>query len=622
MRFFCSYLVLFLGFGSGVAYSQSPINKYAQECAAAIGGDIPKFRCDQGEVITINGGRDDFNCDNPAHLSSVGPKACIKGSRFQKLNAVNIRPGFNANDIEIRLLCRHYEKPAADADINNLFDDIAIIATNIKNGASCFFQSGTGASANLDGNNNPPPSDPGHTLFNGGATGCVSCHAIRPFIETPYLASVSPAHKIRNIQDFPKDKYWFPGEPSTIIYRSLIPGQSTCTTCHNIASTAPSSYSSNALEMAHQSIGLSQNSNVNRSTPYMTRFASFDAARAALTAHESCFQTGSNCTIEDISTPARLAFERGNSVPTPPASKVETNKVYTIVSSSSGKCLDARGGSPENGTLYQQYDCNGEVDQKFRFVKVNSDEYEIRAINGDRCLSSEAGKTNNGNPMILWDCGGGSDQHVRILEAKDGAYKIQFSNSAKCMDIQGENSKDNGKDIHQWDCVENADQAWFLRETNGTVTPPPSDDKKFEGKIFNFVASHSNKCLDARGGSPENGTVYQQFDCNGEIDQKFRLVKIKGDEYQIRAVNGGRCVSSEAGKTQNGNPMILWDCGNGPDQLVRMLPAKNGAYKVQFSNSAKCMDIQGESSSDNGKDIHQWDCGDNADQAWQLRETW
>ncbi|MBC7533358.1 MAG: RICIN domain-containing protein [Oligoflexus sp.] len=653
MRFITQILIIFMSLGSSIGYSQTATNKYAQECARAIGGDIPKFRCDEGEIITINtsntSNASDTECENPAYLSSVGSKACIKKSRFQKLTPINIRQGFNSNDIEIRLLCRHYELPSSNA-VDTLFDDIAIIATNIKNGATCFFQSDVGPNADHDGNNVLPPSDPNHNLFKGGAGGCVGCHAIRPFIETPYLASVSPANKIRNIMDFPKDKYWFPGEPNLVIYRSLIPGQETCTRCHNIASTSSTSYSGEALEIAHQSIGLSNNPNVNRSIPYMTKFAPFDVARAALTAHESCYTTGSNCTIQDISNPARLQFERDHSVPTPSTtgscgpnqtwnpsegrcvdnspnpgsgSKIDVNKVYTFVASHSGKCLDARGGSPENGTVYQQFDCNGQIDQSFRFVNVKDDEYEIRAVNGGRCVSSAGGKTENGNPMILWDCGGGSDQHVRLLPAKSGAYKVRFSNSGKCMDIQGDSSSENGKDVHQWDCGENADQAWFLRVAGGAAsTPPPSSDKPFDGKMFTLVASHSNKCLDARGGSPENGTVYQQFECNGEIDQKFRLINVKDDEYELRAVNGGRCVSSAGGKTENGNPMILWDCGGGPDQHVRLLPAKNGAYKVRFSNSGKCMDIQGESSSENGKDVHQWDCGDNADQAWFLRETW
>lgn len=636
MRFLSNFVLFFVCLGSGIAFS-GEVQDYAKACASAIGGDIPAFSCNAGEIITIKGNpRDDKTCDNPAHLPIGSEGPCIEGSYFQKLIPTNLRPGVSADDIEIRLLCRHYKR---SSDLTSYFDDIAIIATNRKNGATCFFQSDI--NQDLNGNNHVAPSDENHSLFTSsgiGASGCVGCHSIRPFIETPFLASVSPAHKIRNIADFNRNAYWFPNYPDTKIYKSSV--NNNCTTCHNIASDQRGGMNTS---LVHQSIGMEPNPNVGLMKPFMLSpfGGSAVVANQALQPHIDCLNS-SNCGI-DISSEGYNNWLLNREpepvipdpivpdpvvpdpvVPTP--GKIDTSKYYTLVASHSNKCLDARGGSAENGTLYQQYDCNGTDAQTFRLQSVGADEFELRTVPTGRCVSSAAGKLDNGNPMVLWDCGGGSDQRIRLVPSKAGAYEVRFSNSNKCMDVQ-DFSNENGKDVHQWDCSGGADQSWFLREAGGkppvtipTPVPTPTVDK-IDGKIFNVVSLGSNKCLDAKDGGIENITPFQQWDCLNNAAQKFRFKHVRDGLYSFGTVASNRCVSSAGNEPYNGVNMILWDCNYTPDQLVRLAPSFDGAYSIIFQNSSKCMAVQ-PSDGGNGNYIQQWDCTHGAFQQWILRETW
>lgn len=72
-----------------------------------------------------------------------------------------------------------------------------------------------------------------------------------------------------------------------------------------------------------------------------------------------------------------------------------------IVSSHSGKCLDAKYGSRENGTELIQYDCHNGNNQKFTFEQDGT----IININANKCIELKSGIQNETNvPMYLNTC--------------------------------------------------------------------------------------------------------------------------------------------------------------------------------------------------------------------------
>jgi hypothetical protein len=174
------------------------LEEYALKCDAATGITVPAFDCTNGVTIPGQGNVPAYHggtCDNPNVLNGE----CDPGSRFQVL------PGGNADAVAVAH-CRKDGQPVN----NHLYDDIAVIQYNKKNGAVCFYQ----ALKFLPGKRVPAPRngtgpwDPGAADGNQGAwwtpsrtadTGCAGCHDTGGFIRSPYLARLKqPPHVLPN----------------------------------------------------------------------------------------------------------------------------------------------------------------------------------------------------------------------------------------------------------------------------------------------------------------------------------------------------------------------------------------------------------------------------------------
>ncbi|RYZ83542.1 MAG: hypothetical protein EOP04_19785 [Proteobacteria bacterium] len=464
--------IVLLCFMASQAYSQSQsVQEYARECAKAVGGGVPAFSCKQGALIPIKNYANDSTCDNPAFLSGVS-NGCIQRSRFGKLTPTDLQPGTSADDIEIRFLCRHYLLPSNPSDYDERFDDIAVIQTNKKTGATCFYQSSTGASQDMAGTNIPAPADASaRTITNVGPQGCIGCHNARPFINTPFLQSVPEPHKIPHPNQFNRNQYWFPGESgrNAKIF-NITTADTTCTTCHNIASSEENSPGGSSGKLADESIGTSLNPNTGTFDHAYMKIYAPNNFNSVMSSYKECISAGSgnrpaNCKVVDISSAARNAYDAGSTwiPPVLSSTPVVDGKVYSLVGGFSNKCLDVIGASTNNGAKLQQWDCNGSSGQKFRFKRVRDDLWAFASLSSNRCVSSESGKLDNRNPMLLWDCNYTPDQLVRFRSLGNGGYKIVWASSDKCMDVQ-DTSADNGKAVFQYECTDVPDQNWYLKK--------------------------------------------------------------------------------------------------------------------------------------------------------------
>ncbi|MGO7214191.1 hypothetical protein ACC817_00955 [Rhizobium ruizarguesonis] len=156
------------------------LSEYAAKCAEATGVSIPRFSCSAGVEVPGQGTTPAGTlCDAPNSLNKV----CDPGSRFQVL------PGRTQDAVAVAH-CRKDGLPIA----GTVYNDIAIIQYNKKNGAVCYYQ----ALTNLPGNSIPSPAE-GDTAawadgqshwFSPQATegiGCTACHDNGGFIRSNYI---------------------------------------------------------------------------------------------------------------------------------------------------------------------------------------------------------------------------------------------------------------------------------------------------------------------------------------------------------------------------------------------------------------------------------------------------
>lgn len=221
---------------TSIRASQSAL-QYGQECAANV-SPVPAFSCMNGEVIPIlvNGVAPanytaGMTCDKPSLLLDETPNndgQCVPNSR-----AILLRDDRFA---QVTAICR--QKKIRTQNLY-LFDEIDIVAHNVRNGSTCWFRAlvqeplniGTG----IDGRNVPSATNPTGTVWDPPAKTaaglCVTCHDSSPYMYSPYVAQTTavPNDALGKYQNnVGADFRWWP------IPRGITTRGNTCTTCHHM----------------------------------------------------------------------------------------------------------------------------------------------------------------------------------------------------------------------------------------------------------------------------------------------------------------------------------------------------------------------------------------------------
>lgn len=214
--------------------------QYGQECAARV-SPVPAFSCMDGVLIpiTVNGKTPaiytpQMVCDKPSLLvepaSQQTDGQCVPYSRVLLLRDDNVA--------QISAICRQKKiRPAA----STLFDEIDIVAHNVRSGSTCWFQAVAAAPLSaahgIDGRrvSSPTQAPAAGNIWNPPAVTaqaqCVNCHDSGPFMYSPFIAQTrlvpgDPFGKYKN--DIGADfQRW--QQPFGITTRG-----NTCTTCHRI----------------------------------------------------------------------------------------------------------------------------------------------------------------------------------------------------------------------------------------------------------------------------------------------------------------------------------------------------------------------------------------------------
>ncbi|HEX4459168.1 MAG TPA: RICIN domain-containing protein, partial [Polyangia bacterium] len=111
----------------------------------------------------------------------------------------------------------------------------------------------------------------------------------------------------------------------------------------------------------------------------------------------------------------------------------------------------------------------------------------------------------------------------------------------------------------------------------------------------------SNKCLDSAAAGTSDGTLVQEWDCNGTVAQAFRVDDLGGGWSRLVNPNSGKCVDVSGAGTANGTQIQLWDCNGSGAQSFRIDDAGAGAVTIVNSNSGKCVDVNAQGTADGTK---------------------
>ena len=171
---------------------------------------------------------------------------------------------------------------------------------------------------------------------------------------------------------------------------------------------------------------------------------------------------------------------------------------YTLVSNNSGKCVDAAGASTANGTVVQQYTCNGSGAQQWEFLPAtDSGYYTIVNSGGAQPAIDVVGpSTASGAKIHLWANGGYSSQEWQPVQESGGGYHLVNHYSGLCLDIPGASTAD-AVQLQQYACNGTTAQSFTLNAVGGGggTTPPTNPNNPDLGpnvKIFDPSMSASS----------------------------------------------------------------------------------------------------------------------------------
>src|SRR5262245_59353193 len=107
------------------------------------------------------------------------------------------------------------------------------------------------------------------------------------------------------------------------------------------------------------------------------------------------------------------------------SAQITNNGRYRVVNKNSSKCVDAAANGTANGTLVQQYTCNGTNAQTWQLTATDSGYYKVLTANNTAQgwdVTGGATATADGVKIQLWANGGATNQQWQPVSKGAGYY--------------------------------------------------------------------------------------------------------------------------------------------------------------------------------------------------------
>lgn len=140
------------------------------------------------------------------------------------------------------------------------------------------------------------------------------------------------------------------------------------------------------------------------------------------------------------------------------------------------------------------------------------------------------------------------------------------------------------------------------------------------GKIYQIVAKHSGQCLDVTDHSVQSDMQLQQLDCNGSLNQKFRVMSTGDGTYYLTAEESVMRLRVANNLTDDGAALVQSSDFEGTGSRLNFVKTKNGDYEIRLADSGKCLDVK-DSSTASGAKVQQWSCHGGPNQSWTFRQV-
>jgi hypothetical protein len=186
----------------------------------------------------------------------------------------------------------------------------------------------------------------------------------------------------------------------------------------------------------------------------------------------------------------------------------------TVMNAASGRCLDAYAAGTANGTVVQQYKCNGSAAQQWSFTATSDGYIRINNRNNTGQVVDVADvSTADSAPVHLWAYGGGANQQWLPVDEGGGAYRFVNRNSGKCLDDPGASTADSVQFV-QYTCNGSAAQRFQVVPVAQSTANPD-----LGSNVVVFDPSMSSSTIQSRLNS-----IFQQQETNQFGSQRYAVL--------------------------------------------------------------------------------------------------
>lgn len=152
----------------------------------------------------------------------------------------------------------------------------------------------------------------------------------------------------------------------------------------------------------------------------------------------------------------------GGSGTTPPVDQPAPDAWYQLANKSSGKCVDARAAGTANGTVIQQYGCNGTQAQQFQFQPTSGGFSRVNNRNDATKVIDVTGVSAADNAGLqLWTYSNGNNQQWQAVSEGGGYFHLVSRLSSKCLTVPGGSLADSTQ-LVQLTCTSDPTQSFKL----------------------------------------------------------------------------------------------------------------------------------------------------------------
>jgi hypothetical protein len=142
-----------------------------------------------------------------------------------------------------------------------------------------------------------------------------------------------------------------------------------------------------------------------------------------------------------------------------------------------------------------------------------------------------------------------------------------------------------------------------------------------DGASYRIINLNSNKVMDDKDRSLNDGTHLIQWDKNNGDNQLWRATDVgNGEVWTFTNIASGKLMDVTGALTDDQAVIVQWESNGGPNQRWRFAPATDGGYKIINQFSGKLLDVFG-GSKGNGAGLIQYCDNNGKNQHWLLERV-